>query len=112
MLEYYYNGLGQTDANHYSARDLVYLLAGETAGFAGHYLFGGLRYTLRDRFTFSTFALGNLVDRSVMLLPAAGYDVSENITVETAAQIGIGDRRRSEYGGLYPNLILTVHGYF
>ncbi|KMQ50455.1 hypothetical protein CHISP_2573 [Chitinispirillum alkaliphilum] len=112
ILEYYYNGLGRTDPEDYGARELLYLLSGEMAGFARHYLFGGFTYDINTKYFLSAFALGNLVDGSVMLLPSIGYDMSDNITVELGAQIGVGDKETSEYGGMFPNLLLTVTGYF
>ncbi len=112
ILEYYYNGLGRTDPADYGARELIYMLSGEMAGFARHYLFGGLSHTFGNYTNASLFALGNLVDASVMLLPSVSYDVSDNITAELGAQIGIGDKKKSEYGGMFPNLLLTVTGYF
>ena len=36
----------------------------------------------------------------------------DNIGIEIGAQIGVGDRERTEYGGVYPNAMLTVTGYF
>jgi hypothetical protein len=112
MLEYYYNGLGRDDADDYGARDLVNLFAGETSGFAAHYLFGGTRFDIIDRFNISLFALGNLTDHSAMLVPSVEYLHSDNITLQIGAQAGIGDKQKSEYGGVYPNAFLTIRGYF
>ncbi|MDG5816551.1 hypothetical protein QA601_15745 [Chitinispirillales bacterium ANBcel5] len=112
ILEYYFNGLGQDTKEDYNSRDLIHLLTGEMAGFAKHYLFGGVSYTFSNQFDFSAFVLGNLVDHSAMLLPSIKYLVSDNITIETGAQIGIGDKNLSEFGGLFPNFLLTAKGYF
>jgi len=112
MLEYYYNGLGRQNRADYGARELVHLLAGEMAGLGRHYLFAGLKYQINGRYELSAFALGNLSDHSVMLLPSLGYSPTDNITLEVGTQIGIGSRTESEYGGVYPSAALSVTGFF
>lgn len=92
--------------------DLINILIGDMPAFARNYLFGGMRYNITDQVNISAFSNENFVDQSIMLLPAAGYDVSENINIEFSAQVGLGNPRRSEYGGIYPHFILTVNVYF
>ncbi|MBN1307722.1 MAG: hypothetical protein JXA18_07390 [Chitinispirillaceae bacterium] len=112
MLEYYYNGLGQTASDNYHAADLVNMFSGAMSGFGRNYLLYGMRKTLFDRFTISAFALGNMNDRSVMFLPALEYVVSDNISVEIGGQIGIGDKQETEYGSVYNSILLKCTGYF
>lgn len=112
MAEYCYNQPGQKKSSDYNAADLLYIFAGEMSGFARHYLFAGMRYEVTSRLSYSVFTLGNMADQSVMLLPAAQYRLSDDICFELGAQIGIGHRKKSEYGGVYPNCFLKVSGYF
>ncbi|MBD3319676.1 MAG: hypothetical protein GF350_01110 [Chitinivibrionales bacterium] len=112
MAEYYYNGLGKGDHNEYGAIDLVNLFAGEMAGFGRHYLMTGGNFTLGDRFPAGLFALGNLADISVILIPSIGYEFGDNITCKLSCRIGAGDQAKSEYGGIHPNVIFLVRGYF
>ncbi len=112
MAEYYYNQLGQKNSSDYNVVDLINLFAGEMSGFARYYLFVGLRYEVTRQLSCALFTLGNIVDHSVMLLPAVEYILSDNIGFELGAQIGIGDRKKSEYGGMYPNCFLKITGYF
>lgn len=112
MVEYYYNGLGRKNRADYSARDLINIFAGDMAGLAQHYLIGGLRYNVANQYDITLFTLMNITDRSVMLLPSLNYSPNDNISMELGAQIGLGNKKESEYGGLYPNVSLTVTGYF
>ncbi len=112
MLEYYYNGPGRGDPDDYGVRDLLYVFTGETAGFGRHYLMAGTRHTFGNYYRVSGFVLGNISDRSAMLLPSIAYDFSDNMTIELSSQIGIGDKKRTEFGAVFGNLMLTVTGYF
>ncbi len=112
MAEYYFNQSGKKKATDYITVDLINVLVGDMSGLARHYLFAGLRYAAVDRFTFSAFTLSNLVDHSVMLIPSVEYSLSDNISLELGAQIGVGDKEKSEYGGVTPNIYLKTTGYF
>ncbi len=112
MAEYFYNQLGRKSSSEYNSTDLLHLLTGEMPGFARHYLFAGLRYDAPGGISFSAFALGNTVDRSVMLLPSVEYGLTDDINIELGAQVGTGDPDKSEYGSVLPNLYLKVTGFF
>lgn len=112
MLEYYYNGLGRDDPDDYGVRDLLNMFTGEMAGFGSQYLMAGARHTFHNYYQVSAFVLGNISDRSAMLLPSIAYEFSDNMTIELSSQIGIGDKKRTEYGAVFNNLMLTVTGYF
>lgn len=112
MAEYYFNQLGQKKASDYNAVDLLNLFTGDMSGLARHYLFAGLSLDAVERFNFSAFTLSNLVDRSVMLIPSVEYSLSDNICLELGTQIGVGDKEKSEYGGVFPIIYLKTTGYF
>ncbi len=112
MAEYYYNGLGQYKSENYSLRDFINMFGGEMSGFGQNYIMAGFRKDFLDFFYFSLFGLGNLTDKSAMLLPALDYDFHDNITLSLSSQIGIGNKENTEYGSMHSNLIFTVTGFF
>ena len=112
MLEYYYNGLGQYKSENYGARDFMNMFGGEMSGFAQNYLFGGLRKDFLDHYVFAFFALGNLNDQSAMLLPELEYNFHDNLALKFSGQIGVGDEKKTEYGGIHSSILLTVTGFF
>lgn len=112
IAEYHFNESGCKDREDYGAKELIKLLTGEMSGFGRHYLFGGVQYSIANQYDFSLFALGNPTDRSVMLMPSVTFIPNDIISIEIGAQAGIGDHKKSEYGGAFPNLFLTVKGFF
>jgi hypothetical protein len=112
MLEYYYNGLGQYKSENYGYRDFMNMFGGEMSGFAQNYILGGLRKDFLDHFVFALFALGNLNDQSAMLLPELEYNFHDNISLKFSGQIGVGDEKKTEYGGVYSSILLNVTGFF
>jgi|GEM_PF-1462000 len=112
MAEYYFNRLGADSPGDYDLRSLLHLLNGDMAGLGRHYGFAGFTKELFDYWNLSFNVLGNITDRSVMLLPSMEYVHSENISVTLGGNIGIGDERRTEFGGPYSNVMLTVTGFF
>lgn len=112
MFEYYYNGLGKHTSEKYGYIDLINMFGGEMSGLAQNYLMFGLTKDFLDYFMFSAFVLGNLNDQSAMLLPAIEYTFHDNISLKLSGQIGVGDKEKTEYGGVYSSGILTVTGFF
>lgn len=112
MVEYYFNQLGQKKASDYNSIDLINLFTGDMSGLARNYLFAGLRFDAIKRFIFSAFTLSNLTDHSVMLIPSVEYSLSDNICLELGSQIGIGDKEKSDYGGVFTKIYLKTTGYF
>ncbi len=112
MLEYYYNGLGQYTSDNYSFRDFLNMFGGEMSGMGQNYLMFGITKDMFDHYILSLFALGNLNDQSVILLPSLEYSFHDNISLKLSSQIGLGDDKKTEYGGMHSSMILTVTGYF
>jgi hypothetical protein len=82
------------------------------SGFGKHYIMVGAQATVFAKWGLSAFALANISDRSLMLLPSVEYQVHDNISAELMLQAGIGDQGQSEYGAVYPGVLLKVTGYF
>ncbi|MBN1758926.1 MAG: hypothetical protein JW863_11440 [Chitinispirillaceae bacterium] len=112
MAEYYFNRLGADNRNNYSLDHLLYLMNGEMAGMGQHYVFGGMSKEFFRYWTLAINALGNITDHSAMVLPSLEYSHSDNLTVKLGGSIGVGDVRKSEFGGVYSSGMLTVSGYF
>lgn len=112
MLEYYHNGLGQKYSKDYSMMDFNNMFTGDMSGFAKHYILFGFTKNIFDRFMFSAFVLENISDQSAMLIPAIDYDFHDNISLKLSAQLGVGDEKTSEYGGIHSSLGFTITGYF
>ncbi len=112
MGEYYYNGLGAWHSEDYDAFDLLHLFAGDMAGLGQHYAMLGATKDLFEDFMLELFALGNLSDRSFLILPSLEYAFHDNIALKVGGQLSIGDREKSEYGALYHSGYLKVTGWF
>lgn len=109
LLEYYYNGFGQTDAGAYprlfSSRRLT---RGEVFNFGRHYLGGLLNYDFHPLVRGSLFGQWNLLDLSGLVGPLLLVSVSDEADLRLGAYFpwgarSRGGRVRSEYG-LYPRV--------
>jgi hypothetical protein len=110
--EYYFNRLGAADRNNYDLTHLLHLLNGDMAGMGRHYGFAGLTKDFLRYWQIVFYVLGNIGDRSAMLLPSIEYSHTENIAVKLGGSFGIGDERTTEFGGVHHSGMLTVTGYF
>ncbi len=109
LLEYYYNGFGQTDAGAYprlfSSRRLA---RGEIFNLGRHYLGGLLNYDFHPLVRGSLFGQWNLLDLSGLVGPLIIVSLSDEADLRLGAYFPWGDRIRggrirSEYG-LYPRI--------
>jgi len=112
MAEYHYNGLGSRQPQDYDAFGLLRLFAGDMTGLGQHYAMAGATKDLFDDWMVELFGLGNLSDRSFLVLPSVEYMFHQNIAVKIGARVSIGDREESEYGSLYHSGYLRVTGWF
>lgn len=112
MAEYYYNGLGEKDYKDYNINGLINQMLGQMGGFGQHYVMAGFTKDFLDFFIFSTFGLINATDQSAMILPALEYSFSDNIALKLQGQIGVGNKKRTEYGSMNSSITFNVTGYF
>jgi hypothetical protein len=112
ITEYYFNRLGAQNRNNYNLTHLLHMLNGDMAGMGQHYGFAGITKDVFRYWVISGYALGNISDHSVMLLPSIEYSHSENIVIKLSGIFAVGDVRESEFGGVYHSGMLTVTGYF
>jgi hypothetical protein len=110
--EYYFNRLGAEERKNYTLKHLLYTMNGDMAGMGRHYGFAGLTKDFLRYWLFSFYALENISDRSVMLIPSLEYSHSDNIVIKIGGNIGIGDKRETEFGGVFSSGFLTVTGYY
>lgn len=91
MAEYYYNGFGASSAAGYAQKmqsDRV--VRGEVFGAGRHYLGVGASWKASDLFSVSGTAIVNLVDPSVMVVPALEYWIEQSVIVRAGAYLPIG----------------------
>ena len=112
MGEYHYNGLGKNDMDNYNVTDLINLYSGEMSGFGTNYIFFMAKYDFFDNYIFSINNLFNIDDKSGVIMPNLEYLFSEDISITINSSIFIGDRKKSEYGGIFNKFAITVAGYF
>ena len=112
IAEYHFNRLGAAEKKDYRLQHLLHLLNGDMAGLGRHYGFAGFTKDFLRYWQMACYALGNMSDRSVMLLPSVEYSHTENITIKLGGSFGIGDVRTSEFGGVHHSAMLTATGYF
>ena len=101
LLEFYYNGLGRTDAYGaaLSDTDLVTRLArGELFTSGRHYLSGQMQVELHPLLRLKTTAIVNAVDPSGVIQPQLYWDASENLQLILGGQWNWG-QQGSEFGG-------------
>lgn len=112
ITEYYFNRLGAQDRKDYNLTHLLHMLNGDMAGIGQHYGFAGITKDIFRYWLVSGYALVNISDRSVMLLPSIEYSHTENIIIKLGGSFAIGDIRESEFGGVYHSGMVTATGYF
>ncbi|MCX7725273.1 MAG: hypothetical protein N2053_00340 [Chitinispirillaceae bacterium] len=112
IAEYYFNNLGAKDKKDYNLRHFLYLLNGDMSGMGRHYGFAGITKDFLRYWKIELFALGNLTDRSVMILPSVEYMHNENISIKIGASISVGDSYSTEFGGVYDCLMFSITGFF
>ena len=103
LLEYYYNGLGESDyPGALSNRNITERLArGELFVLAKHYLSAGIQMELHPLFKVFFTAINNLHDPSGILQPRAVWNMTQNLEMRIGANIFYGDNGNpgSEFGG-------------
>jgi hypothetical protein len=103
LLEYYYNGLGESDyPGALSNRDITERLArGELFVLAKHYLNAEIQVELHPLFKLYFTGINNLQDPSGILQPRAVWNVTQNLEMRVGANIFYGNNGSpgSEFGG-------------
>ncbi len=112
IAEYYFNRPGAADSKDYDLTLLLHTLIGDMAGMGRHYCFAGLTKDFLRYWQFSLNVLGNVSDRSAMLMPSVEYTHTENVAIRLGCSFGIGDKKHSEFGGVNHSAALTVNGFF
>jgi hypothetical protein len=102
MVEYFYNGRGETDRSRYLSL-LLLLQDGELLGLGRHLLALQASYLVHPLATVSLTAVRNLDDESMMLSPQVLWSATDNISVSLGGQYFTGGRF-SEYWW-YPRTI-------
>lgn len=69
MGEYYKNGLGKTNKEHYDFNDWMRLLGDEGQNLGKDYLFFGERYPIGELWTWANYLVINLNDTSGVFFP-------------------------------------------
>ena len=103
LLEYYYNGLGESDyPGALSNRDITERLTrGELFVLAKHYLSAEIQVELHPLFKLYFTGINNMQDPSGILQPRAVWNMTQNLEMRIGANIFYGDNGSpgSEFGG-------------
>ncbi len=89
LIEYHYNGQGETDPANYH---LLKLTTGEVLNLAVDYLAVSLSYLIHPLVTGTVTATGNLNDGSAYVALSAVYLPSDEISIALGGQLFEGDR--------------------
>jgi hypothetical protein len=103
LVEYYYNGLGESDyAGAFANSDITNrLIRGELFVLAKHYLSAEIQMELHPLFKIFLTGINNIEDPSGILQPRAVWNMTENLDMKIGANIFYGDNGDpgSEFGG-------------
>jgi hypothetical protein len=103
LLEYYYNGLGESDyAGALSNPDITHRLTrGELFVLGKHYLSAEVQMELHPLFKVFLTSINTIEDPSGILQPRAVWNIAQNLDVKIGANIFYGDNGDpgSEFGG-------------
>jgi hypothetical protein len=103
LLEYYYNGLGESDyAGALSNPDIANRLTrGELFVLRKHYLSAEIQVELHPLFTIFFTGINNMQDPSGILQPRAVWNITQNLEMKIGANIFYGNNGDpgSEFGG-------------
>jgi hypothetical protein len=103
LLEYYYNGLGESDyPGALSNPDIANRLTrGELFVLGKHYLSAEIQVELHPLFKIFFTGINNMHDPSGILQPRAVWNVTQNLEMKIGANIFYGDNGNpgSEFGG-------------
>jgi hypothetical protein len=103
LLEYYYNGLGESDyAGALSNPDITHRLTrGELFVLGKHYLSAEVQMELHPLFKVFLTGINTIEDPSGILQPRAVWNIAQNLDLKIGANIFYGDNGDpgSEFGG-------------
>ena len=103
LLEYYYNGLGESDyPGALSNPDIIQRLSrGELFVLGKHYLSGEIQVELHPLFTVFLTSINNIEDPSGILQPRAIWNIAQNVDLKIGGNIfyGANGNPDSEFGG-------------
>jgi hypothetical protein len=118
LLEYYFNGFGETDpATYLKLFPLERVTRGEIFNFGRHYLGALLQYEFHPLVQGDLFAQWNLRDQSALIAPLLAVSLSDEADMRLGAYFPIGtglvgSQIQSEFG-LYPQVYyLELRLYF
>ncbi len=112
LTEYYYNGLGERQSSDYDISSFLRLTGGEMSGLAQNYAAVAMSYTIKNDYILSIVSVCNIDDSSAVFVPEIEYSFDENISVKLGTDIFAGSSERSEFGGIFNSVSLTVTGFF
>jgi hypothetical protein len=93
LNEFFYDESGEKDSARY---DFSRLLSGESFTLAREYYFSALQFPLTSFLSLSTTYIGNWTDGSYILSPRLGYEITQNVTLNTGLFFLMG-RRGGEF---------------
>ncbi|KPJ60186.1 MAG: hypothetical protein AMJ46_07635 [Latescibacteria bacterium DG_63] len=109
--EYYWSERGRLRREDYTVQEWLELLFGGRKSLARNYLFLYTSYPLTELIDLSAYGVGNLDDRSLVLIPSLSYNIAENVDLLFNLNLFSGDEA-SEFGSADHLGFLRVTAYF
>lgn len=111
MGEYYKNGLGKTEKEHYDFNDWMRLLGDEGENLGKDYLFLGERYPISELWTWANYLVINLNDESGVFFPWFDYSLGDNTELTFVGYLPFGTRG-TEFGEFGTGGFARLRVYF
>ena len=108
VIEYYYNGAGETDEKDY---DFQRLFSGEILSVARHYMGISIGYDLTPLLRWDNYLILNLNDGSLFLSPNLTYSIITDLDLTMGIQIFEGSDN-SEHGILHNLYYIQIQQFF
>jgi hypothetical protein len=111
MGEYYKNGVGKTNKEHYDFNDWMRFLGDEGENLGRDYLFLGERYPIGELWTWANYMVINLNDPSGVFFPWFDYSLGNNTELSFVGYVPFGERE-TEFGEFGIGGFARIRVYF
>ncbi len=112
LTEYYRNEQGKNDEQKYTLTDWLGFFIGETKVMSRDHLFLNIRFPATDLLTVSGSVITSLNDGSVVLIPTAEYNFSDNLDMTLMGNIYIGSEGKAYSDKLGSGGMVRLRLYF
>ncbi len=112
LAEYYRNEQGKDDDKKFTFMDWLSFFAGETKVMSQDHLFANILFPATDLLTVRGTVITSLNDRSMVLVPAADYNFSDNLDFTLMGNIYVGSEGKAYSAKLGSGGLIRVRLFF